>query len=658
MKQNFTSIFISTFLLLFSATMNHAQTPLYGESFPNGLPADWTADQQDGQVVNASSNWIHTTTGPAGLQFGIDPLESTTSSDGWMLFDSDINCNAVNQDVWLISPEYDCSSISEVFVSFETYYRKFNDRVFLEVSTDGMVTWQEIPLFADLLNNEWAGEPDGSENPVIAIEDITQFASNAPSVHIAFRFLSNSSTLDAGTLFGCAYSWQIDDVGIWGENPNVFFLPANDITSIRGAAANNAQTPASQIYPISFLLDIQNNGLNEATGVQATATIEEAATGNVVFNESISIPNILSIDPDSDDDVSFDNIWPSRFTPPATPGGYLGYYTVTSDSSAVDEDTSNDTLSFGFLITDTVFSKSLLVPSPLGNLGGIAPVDPDWTYGAGYYVPNGDGWVASSVTFAISSTDDTDFIGSLVNVTLYRWEDVNGDGDATADERGAGNPILGGELLSSFTYTIDGSETNENIDITVPLENFDNGGPVFLENDAQYIVALEMINGANATEPMRLVADDEISYLNSWFVNDSLANQGLPGYVPQHNAFSSTDTGFETPLLATFGFSPRINLNINLATSVKEELDEANKVEFYPNPANEIVTMDMEFVNTMDKVNVRITDATGRTMHETTYSNVLNEKYTYNVSHYAAGTYFAHIQTAEGSRTKRFVVLK
>ena len=70
-------------------------------------------------------------------------------------------------------------------------------------------------------------------------------------------------------------------------------------------------------------MDIGNNGISTATGVTATATIEDLATNTIVFDETINIPDINPFAFSDDSDVSFDNIWPSSYTPPSQPGLYL-----------------------------------------------------------------------------------------------------------------------------------------------------------------------------------------------------------------------------------------------------------------------------------------------------------------------------------------------
>ena len=129
-------------------------------------------------------------------------------------------------------------------------------------------------------------------------------------------------------------------------------------------------------------------------------------------------------------------------------------------------------------------------------------------------------------------------------------------------------------------------------------------------------------------------------------------------YVPQWGAFFADATGFDQQLDPDFGFSPHIHLNINMTTSTKDVLSEDNKIEIFPNPSSDLITLNLDFVETFEKINVEITDVTGKTLLQTDYQNVLNEQFQFNVNNYPAGTYFLHVRTEEGNRALRFVVAK
>ena len=168
-----------------------------------------------------------------------------------------------------------------------------------------------------------------------------------------------------------------------------------------------------------------------------------------------------------------------------------------------------------------------------------------------------------------------------------------------------------------------------------------------------------MTSPTGVTAPLAIVADNDINYLNSWFVNDSLANIDPVNYAPQHGAFFSNETGFTADLAQDFGFSPHIHMHItDDIVSNKNVLAPENKIEVFPNPANDVINLDLDMVSTFDKIGVKVTDVTGKTMFQIDYENIWKERYTYDVSDYSAGTYFIHVRTDEGNRVVRFVVAK
>ena len=309
------TIKLLAFLFLFSTGLS---AQFFTEDFDGAIPATWTIQQNDGSAMNATSNWVHSTMGPMG-GFAINPLASTSAANGFALFDSDLNCSG-EQDVWLISPSVDCSAFPSVFVQFETYYRRFNDLVFIEVSNDNMMTWTELEVFEGLNNNEFGGDPNGGENPVLRTIDISSVAGGQSNVHFAFRFLADASTVLAGADVGCGYSWMIDDVALTDEDPT----PLYDMQANANffAIYNNALTPASQLSDVGFLCDIENVGQLDAPEVNLNISIVDDATMMTVHSQDLDYGTVP---------VGFldeNRIFPDRFTPTGAAGTlYNGTYT-------------------------------------------------------------------------------------------------------------------------------------------------------------------------------------------------------------------------------------------------------------------------------------------------------------------------------------------
>ena len=617
---------IMLFALLFFFSTNLA-AQFFTEDFDGGIPTDWTTLQNDSSPSSATSNWVHSTTGPAG-SFAIGALTSTSAANGFALFDSDLNCSG-EQDVWLISPSIDCSSYSSVFLQFETYYARFNDLVYVEVSNDNMMTWTGLEVFEGLTNN------DVSDNPALRNIDISSVAGSQSNVHFAFRFLSDASTVIGGAP-GCGYSWMVDDVVLTDVDPTPLYdMRANENFF---AIYNNALTPASQASDMGFLCDIENIGQLDAPEVNLNISITDDA-GNVVHTQDLDYGTVPAGFLDEN------RIFPDRFTPNGAAGTlYEGTYSVTMNPG--DLATGNNEQNFQFLLTDSIFAKEggtgFQVTTPASE------TSPSSTWATCYYLPNntspsGNNYACTSVEFEVGNA--ATIAGATVNATLYKWEDASNDGIAQATER---DGTAAGAIVGNASYTIG---ANDGV-VTLALENWDDAdAPVWLEGGNNYIIAIAF--SPTGTDKPTMVGTDAFDYGAQVFLNDSLD-------INLYNTFwNVNDVSFAADL-NPLGFAPRIRMHVNEMIMINTEniLSEENKIEIYPNPANEIVTLDLDLVEPSTEANVRITDATGRIIMQRFYENIQSEKYQFNVSNYAAGTYFVHFTTEEGQRTIRFVVSK
>src|SRR5210317_784364 len=103
LKNTYAMRIITNLLVLFfvssSLNLTYSQGILLSEDFDGGLPSEWTLRKVLGND-DSTSNWQYTTSGPDG-DYPIDPISSTSAENGWMIFDSDKNCNiGVGQDAW------------------------------------------------------------------------------------------------------------------------------------------------------------------------------------------------------------------------------------------------------------------------------------------------------------------------------------------------------------------------------------------------------------------------------------------------------------------------------------------------------------------------------------------------------------------------------
>lgn len=619
MAKNFTKLFSFTLIHLFCITIN---AQIFSEDFEGGLPADWTASQMDASTVDSSSNWVYTTSGPQG-GYSIGPLISTTANNGFMIFDSDLNCDGP-QDVWLISPSFDATGYDDVVVSFEHFYLRYNDQIFLEVSIDGGNIWEEYELYPNLGNNDFAGA-GANDNPVLSSTNISNVAANQSDVKIAFRFFS---------VEGCAYSWQIDDINVTDVDPtplfdmrvntNFFAIPASIIT------------PASQVDPagIGFLCDVQNVGQMDATGVNLNINIS-SVSGGVLHNKDLDYGTIPAGTLDEN------RIFPDRYFPPGDANViYNAAYTISMDST--DLSPSNNQIAFQFAISDSIFSKEFIVD------GSGSPPEPDitsWTMANHYYIPNGDDYTCTSIVFAIGNAEES--AGGLINVYLYEWEDVNGDGNVQGEER---DGSAGGKIIANTSYTIQANDT----DVQLVLENW-NASPDYqirLKDETHYILAVETSPPNDATENVMIGGTGVWDYTAMSFLNDSLN-------IERYGAFWNTNQIGTNAELTPVIFAPRIRMHINEEiVSVNNQLAVENKVNIFPNPVQEELNLELDFVETFEDVAIKINDISGKEIKIINLNNIDQQVFQINTNNFDNGTYTLQVITPKGMRTKRFVVTK
>ncbi len=217
------------------------QAQIWSETFADSLNG-WTLE--DHSLQQSGDLWIWTQIGPQG-EYSIGPIQSTSASDGWALFDSDLLCSG-SQNAWLISPTIDLSGHDTVVLFFEQYYAAFFSQTFVQVSNDDGATWTAIEVNSALSVNE------GTENPSLVEIDISQYVANSSTARIAFQFLSDDPN---EPLSGCAYSWQIDDIRLESQgtppppaDPNVVWGGPGDPNS-EFAGGLNDWTAVGITYP-------------------------------------------------------------------------------------------------------------------------------------------------------------------------------------------------------------------------------------------------------------------------------------------------------------------------------------------------------------------------------------------------------------------------
>lgn len=525
----------------------------------------------------------------------------------------------------LISPTIDLSSTTApVSVKFDQVSRKLNPNsanphMYVSFSYDDGVTWADTVA----INDEIA-----ANDPARQTTDKVKLGDGA---------IGNSTVRVKFTYDMDFYYWIIDNVQIVETEDNNMQANQNWY-----AVAHNALTPKTQLSPIGFMIDVENVGAVDQPNVNLNMTVTNSA-GAVAFTDDLAYGTIAG------GSIVENQIMTNTFLPEEVADTYVGTYSVTSDS--VDFDDSNNDISFRFDVTENTFAREFNE-----NIVGITPGDAaviNWSYGAYYYMPNGDGFELENVLFNIANADQV--IDGNVNVTLYKWEDQNDNNLAEANERGVSTapPPITGAIVANGTHTIAAGET----DVVIELENWDDDDlPVFLENDAHYIIVCAFTSPAGSTTQIAIGSssgdDNNTDYQAMNFVQDEFGN-------PFWNNFFGSEATFDTELSGGFAWAPRIRLNIMpIIEAVDDPLADSHKIDIFPNPASEMINLKLELGEVFEEAVVKISDATGKVISVRSYDNIQNEIFTYDVSQYAAGTYFIQFVSEAGNRTERFTVVK
>ncbi len=623
-----------------------------GQGDFNGGIGDWTVNNitcANGADVDM---WTFSADGAVPGSCGGGQLTSPSNCNGAMGFSSDFldsgngDCGTgggacgAPQIGELISPVIDLTNAGVPGVSLKWWQnsRQFTSTYIVSFTTDGGENWNDIPVNTEYVTND----PAVNEQRRVFLPGAV-----GNEIQVKFRYEANY------------YFWVVDDVQIVETEANN--LQVDPFYAI----PNNVVVPISQVEPVYFLADVRNIGSADQTNVNLNMTVTDE-TGSVVYTDDLSYGTIAA---GTDvQNIPFNNGW----TPDDVLGTYTGTYTISSDNE--DFDNSNNVQSFNMQVSNTLFAKEL------GATRFLAPAEANWDEGAPkswgmgniFTITQGiykDSLItASSATIGVSNRN-AGLAGQSIEVWLYEWIDADSDGNVTDAERtrlGFGQLIFDG----------DGSGTPTFLEYDVPFFNFVSSNPeeaIILNEGSTYIVMMEYTDtdpAPDADIDFEIVAGDDLDYgaqifLNSPATQDPDGNDlglgvGLPRYamalaLPPDGSFASG------PDFSTVGFgreiAPVVRLNLQLIpVSSTEQLSDDNILNVFPNPTSDKVNVQMDLVNVASKLNLSIYDTRGQEIMTQEYSNIQSDNLSFDVSKYAAGTYYIAITTEEGVKMKKFVV--
>jgi Secretion system C-terminal sorting domain len=668
MRKNFTYLFVGLFLLSFGflngqtliwpLDTNAAKISQFNGGLNGWTTRGGTVDQNDNFFENAKIKWEWSAKGKRPLVGAADSATSTSTNNGLALFDAENNVTVAGigttEDMFgeLNSPDIDVDGKNDLTLTYSSFFSNNGGQTFVTWSEDGGVTWKDT---INVLQYVKAGVTIATGVVVAGNEySIGTFHSSYTDDFVKLKLVGSKGTKKFKIKFlfsGFRFFWFVDDIELYQFD--------NDMQTNLNffAIAPNYETPKNQVEPISFLSDISNQGNKSQPNVRLRMTVRNALTGSVVLSDSLKYGTIKA------DSTAENQLMAQTFTPSAsTAGVFRATYRVLSDST--NQYRFNDTASTLFRTGDSIFRKEI------GGVVGTRPSDGiwgtsnhSWSVGNYFYVPKGKSSTATKISARIANASA--LVGKTINAYLIKWKQPAVDSgfarekDLTIIATGSAKIPVG---AANFAF-LDIPLVNENIAIS--------GKAAYLEDSTAYIAMIEYIpttSGTATDANMTMTFENRFDY---GAMELATALQG-PGKYRKTAAFG----GFPTYTSRRFGANRSIltnDINFNLfgtdfipvvrltvvpfRVATNEVLSDANKMEVYPNPVQNTVTLEFDLEKSTDVI-VRIVNINGQTVLDRQYGVTKTERTELNVSHLSNGTYLMQILTADGVKTKQFTIAK
>ncbi len=400
----------------------------FSETFGMGFAGDgtngaWTTNGTVSGVPNANAIWEYrgTTTTPdvgtgsRGQWAGTDgtaggaPIASPTSSNGFMIFDSDYldskGTAAGSGDAptphkgWLISPSFSTIGSSNVVLNFTTYFRRFQGECFVLLSIDNGLTWGDTVTVFDV---NWTIN-DASTLDVV-INERVPFIENQASVKIAFFFDGETASSANGSGY---YFAMIDDIVVSD-------LADNDLAIYEAFYQTVHDTGVPRYYSriphffatsdtIQFSGKVQNNG---GVTQQNTQLINHISTPT---GDSTIMSNPVNLAPGASDSL----VIPTTMVLDQGKGIYSWTFSVASDS--VEDLPFDNVLDTVFVdVSDSTYSRDF-------NASGNFWFGSGNTYEIGVIYDIFDSAKVTSISVAVGPGSTP---GEIISIYLYASSDL------------------------------------------------------------------------------------------------------------------------------------------------------------------------------------------------------------------------------------------
>lgn len=339
----------------------------------------------------------------------IDPISSTTATNGFMMVDSDLYGGEEGgtgiENCWFQNTEaISCTDFPFVSIRFQNQYYMWdggnddgNEYCLVEVSRDG-VTWPEPntyevsqgfvdygdgPVQARYECFPNMGTQDPVANPTTLSFDITPIAGGQETVYLRFRW--------KGTW---GYAWMVDDV-------ELFETPENDVAIDNYVSYTDFETtgtyeygiwPYDQVGQIQMGARVRNLGQFDAENIVLNVDVNGQGAG------TSSTPIFLGYQ-------EADTVRAIGYSIPAVEGTYT--VDMSIDFDAEDENPGDNVASTSFQVDEFLFAR---------DNGVFTSSFPATTYTTEFSLANGYQFFEESTVYAIDVAFTAGDLGAEVQV--------------------------------------------------------------------------------------------------------------------------------------------------------------------------------------------------------------------------------------------------
>lgn len=586
------------------------------EDFSSGTTTTLSAGWSAGSIgsVNANASWKWRQTAVTGI-YNIGVINSTTASNGWMVYDSDSIGSAFPTanpiEGYLQSPSYNCSGHASVEVSFQQHFRKFQDSCFVDVSTNSGMSFTTFPLKTNNALNNNSSLPS---NPHVARVNISSVAANQANVIIRLRYKC--------TYLGGSYNWLVDDFALSELDPVELSLDNAGVVMYDGAAGFTSfgAIPTQFVDTLVPVVYISNNGSTDPGAITVNASMYRSGTS--VYTSSFNLTGLMTNTQDS--------ILDFEPTVQTATGTYTAAFDVNVSGDAVS---NNNVDSITLSINDTLYHRnsgatrgSYYIHRSSANTNGEA----SYNIGTFFTIPVGKSDTLTGVQAAFQSATT---VGSTVVAHVFKF--ISSGTSGTWDF-----------VASTMQKTLTAADISVPTAVAITRFNLDPANGDLIMDEGDYAVVVQSVNVTDTNTVLLLYTDEStpsaLNYLHG--IGDTSLNDGLTGFGGAGNLPFRVSGAPVVRLI--FGKQPPLGvqqLNANIMNT-----------RIYPNPVKDEVKIAFEMQHPAE-VSIICTNAIGQTIFSKRANKNSGEEI-FNTSTLSNGVYFATIKANGITKTERFVV--